>query len=116
MEGLVQNQHGISYFMVGAIVLLALNIFARVGEFLWNLATHKSKSTDTEISKIDLALTQNTQAVREVRIQIGMLERELNEVRKLNADIQKLFSALKIMAGKRWPEVRKAMEDDVLPK
>ena len=105
MEGLLDG-HSFNSFMVAVVVLLALNLVARIGQFLWNLATHKSKTTDGEISKIDLALTQNTQAVRELRIQVQLLERELGEVHKFKSDSQKLFSAIKIMAGKRWPEVQ----------
>lgn len=116
MENLIDTQHGFSVLLVSIIVLLAFQLLARVGEFLWKLSTQRSSSTDSEITKIDLALTQNTQAVRELRIQIGILERELAEVHKFKSDSQKLFSAVKIMAGKRWPEVRKAMEDDALPK
>lgn len=112
MESLFESQHGVA----AIVIMLGLHLLAKVGEFLFELFKKKEDGSEKQISKLDLALTQNTQAVRELRIQVQLLERELMEVHKFKADSQKLFSAIKIMAGKQWPRVRKAMEEDALPK
>ncbi len=116
MESLLDSQHGVSYILTSIAVLLCLHLFKGVGEFLFELFKKKAEDTGKEISEISLALTQNTQAVRELRIQIGILERELSEVHKFKTDTQRVFAAIKFMAGKRWPIVRKAMEEDHIPK
>lgn len=116
MENLIDSQHGVAVLLVSIVVVLALQLVARVGEFLFNFYKEKRAEDSQEITKIDLSLTQNTQVMRELRIQVQQLERELGDVHKLNADIQKLFSALKFMAGKKWTEVKKAMEEDAIPK
>ncbi len=116
MENLLESQHGIAAILASIAVLLCLHFLKGVGEFLFELFKKKAEDTGKEITQISLALNQNTQAVRDLRIQIGVLERELVEVHKFKSDSQKLFSAIKIIAGKRWPDVRKAMEEDYIPK
>ncbi len=116
MESLIDSQHGPAILLASLVVILALNFFAKIGEFVFNMFKKKSEGVDQEITKIDISLTQNTQVMRELRIQVQQLERELSDVHKLNADIQKLFSALKYLAGKKWPEVKKVMAEDALSK
>lgn len=111
MEALIESQHGVT----ALIIILALHLVAKMGEFLFHLLKKKTEGSDHQITRLDLALTQNTQVVRELRIQIQQLERELGDVHKLNADIQKLFSAVKYMAGKKWPEIHKKLTQDNLP-
>lgn len=110
MEGL-NLEHGV----LGLLIILALQFVLSLFKLLWAVFKGKEKSTDAQITKIDLTLTQFDNAVRELRVQIGLFERELIEVHKFKADSQKLFSAIKIMAGKDWPKIRKAMEEDALP-
>lgn len=116
MEALIDSEHGVAVLLAGITVVLCLHLFLKIGEFLWEIFKKKNEGSEEHISKIDLALTQNTRAVQELRIQVQLLERELIEVHKFKSDSQKLFSAVKIMAGKQWPRVRKAMEEDALPK
>ena len=104
----------------GILVILCLNLLAKVGEFVFGLLKEKNKISDHEITKISLVLGQNSQEMRELkaelRIQIGMLEREIAEMKKFKNDIQKVFSAIKIIAGPKWPKIRRAIQEDGLPK
>ncbi len=116
MEGFIDSQHGVSVLLASVVVMLALHLVAKIGEFLFDLLKKKEHGSERQVAGIELSLTQNTQAVRELRMQVQLLERELIEVHKFKADSQKLFSAIKIIAGAKWPRVRKAMEEDALPK
>lgn len=116
MEGILDSQHGTAILLVSIVVVLGLQLVARIGEFVFKLLTHKSKTTDSQITKIDLSLTQNTQALRDLRIQIGILEREIAEIDRFRSDLQKIFAIVKALAGKRWVEIKKAVENDSLPK
>lgn len=108
-------KHGIE----GLVIILCVHLVFNVGKFVFHLFDKKradtEKATDHKITKLDLTLQQFDGAVRELRVQIGLLEKELIEVHKFKSDSQKLFSAVKILAGKRWPEVRKALLEDGLP-
>lgn len=116
MEALLDAQHGAATLLVGLIVILALHLVMKVGELIWDIIKDKNKDSKTEITEISMALRQNTDAVRELRVQISVLQQELVELQKLKIDTSKLFSAVKIMSGKRWPNLRKAVEADLLPK
>jgi hypothetical protein len=103
----------------GLIIVLCLHLLFNIGKFVYHFFEKKrtdvERATEHKITKVDLTLQQLSDATRELRVQIGLLEAELKEVHKFKADSKKLFSAVKIMAGKRWPEVRKAMLEDELP-
>lgn len=105
--------------VAGLIVILCLHLLLNIGKFIYHFFDKKradtDRATELKITKVDLTLQQLNDATRELRVQIGILERELKEVAKFKSDSQKLFSAVKIIAGKRWPEVRKAMLEDDLP-
>jgi hypothetical protein len=127
MAEILGSEHGLSALLAGVIVLLALNLITRIGEFVFKMLQKKSQTTDEQIARIarlmddhtmknSMALTQNTDAVRELRVQISVLQQELGDVKKFKSDSDMLLSAVKILAGQKWPRVRKAIEDDRPPK
>ena len=116
MENLIDSQHGVAILLVSIVAVLGLQLVARVGEFVFNFLTHKSKTTDSQITKIDLSLTQNTQALRELRIQIGILEREIAKIDRFSSDLKNISSIVRALAGKNWLKVKKTAEDESLPK
>jgi hypothetical protein len=116
MTELLGSEHSFTVIFVGIIVLLALNLIMRIGEFVFKLIEKKSHGTDTQIKEITMALTQNTDAVREVRVHLSVIQQELLEVKKFKSDSDMLFTAIKVIAGEKWPEVRKAIQEDRPPK
>lgn len=116
MDLLTNPQNGVIPLLAGIAVVLSLQLVVRVGQFVFDLVKRKSESSDSKIVEMATMLQQNTVAVNELRSLIRGLERELSEIHKYRMDTQKLFSAVKLMAGKKWPEIRKAMEDDIFPK
>lgn len=76
----------------------------------------KSEASDSKVQQISDALNLNTSANNELRLKLEILQVSIGDINRLKVDIQKLFSVVKIIAGKRWPEVRKAMEEDIFPK
>ncbi len=117
MESLITNpQNGVIPLLGGIAVVLCLQLVVRIGQFVFELMKKKNENSDSKIVEISTSLQQNTVAVNELRTMIRGLERELSELHRYRMDTQKLFSAVKLMAGKKWPEIRKAMEDDIFPK
>lgn len=116
MESIIDSQHGAYSLLAGIAIVLVLHLVVNIGKFVIQLLTKKTENSDHHITKIDLALAQVNESVKELKFQLIRLEAELTEVRKFKSDSQKLFSAVKILAGKDWANVRKGIEDDALPK
>lgn len=113
------DQHSGSGVLTAIVLVLCLHLLFGIGKFVFSLFKHKAENSDKQITQHSLELTQNTQALRELRIQLGVIERELIDMRKHGPDINKVFSAVKFIASKagyEWSEVRKAMEDDSIPR
>jgi uncharacterized protein YlxW (UPF0749 family) len=115
VNALINSQDGIPALLASIAVVLSLHLVVTLGKFAFDVFKKKSEKSDQEITEISLALNRNTDAVRQLQVQISVLEQELKEVRKFKLDTQRLFSAVKIMAGKKWPEIRKALEAEALP-
>jgi hypothetical protein len=116
--------------IIAICVLLSLHLLKDVGKFLYREFVKKSENFEKEIkkgtqgsaqemSRIDFALIQNTNAIRELKIQTELLAREVADLNKMKSelkiDVQKVFTAVKIMAGPKWSEVRKKLSQDNLP-
>lgn len=113
MELNLDAQHGLSGLLTGVVVLLSLHLVASLGKFIFGLLKKKDEFTDQQITKISLALTQNTDAVKELRIHLGMLERDIADLAKIKIDTNNLFSAVKFIAGPKWAAISKAIKADI---
>lgn len=96
---------------VAICVLLALNLVARVGEFLWKLKEKKDSATEKGIESLTLAVNLNTKAAEDLKDRIIALEGAVGDVTKVKLDIRRAFFAIKAIAGDNWPEIRKEMMD-----
>ncbi len=100
----------------GIVVLLSLHLVIQVGKFVFAMFKTKEKASDEKLMQLSASVQQNTNATAQLSSDFRRMERELGEISKYRTDTQKLFSSVKILAGKRWPEIRKAMEDDTFSK
>jgi hypothetical protein len=116
LEALLDTQHGSTVLLACLVVVLCLLLLSKLGELVLKFFEKKGDKDETKITEVSIALQANSEAVRELRVQVGVLLVEITQLRERNRDIDKVFSAVKILAGKKWPSVRKAMEQDVLPK
>jgi len=114
MENLVDTQHGTGVLLVGLMVIMCLHFFSFWGKFLFELLRKKEEKKDREITEVSLALTQNTNAVREFRIQLGILEREIADVQKFKINLDRCFGVVKKVAGDRWSAIIKEVLDEEL--
>jgi hypothetical protein len=116
MDNLIDSQHGIGMLLATVVIFLGLHFILNTAKLVISLLKEKSDGSNQHLTKLDLTLAQVNDSVRDLRIQLGILERELGEVHKFKSDTQKIFSAIKFMAGEDWPRIRKALEEDGLPK
>ena len=89
MEELLNSR----YLMLG----LCLNFAAFTGAIMWSIFRKKVDSFDKLLPRLIV------------------IERDMNEILKFKNDFNKLFSALKHLAGDRWPEIHEKLKQDHLP-
>lgn len=112
MEAIIDTQHGAGVLLVGVVIILSLHLFMNMAKFLFELLRKKEETKEKNFTEVSLALRQNTEAVRELRIQLGILEREISEMQKLKINVNRLFGVVKIIAGPKWPDIKKRAADD----
>ncbi len=95
MEKLAFEQYG----WVGVVLFMALRL-------LWDILKSKNKE------QVD-AVKYNTQSVQELTCAIDKMKDQLAEIPKLKTDMKRSFTAHKIIAGEKWPVVRKEMMEDL---
>lgn len=102
MEGL--NAHGIE----GLILVLGLHLIVKVGEFAYKLFQKKSAAMEKNVEAMSRTL-------KGLEVRQMAVERDLNTILKFRNDFNKLFSALKFLAGDKWPEIHEKLKHDHLP-
>ncbi len=107
MDALLDSQHGLTTLLAGLIVILTLHVFLIIAKFIFELARKKTEDYTN-------ALKTTSDSIQKMESRIMTVERDLNEVLKFRQDFRRLFTAIKVLAGDKWPEVRKKiMEDDL---
>ena len=100
MESLLYPQHGVSALIAGLIVMIGLHLFVKLLEMGLQIFQKKSETTDQ--TKVD---------VIRLDYQMKTVQDKLDEVLRLKKDVNKVFSAIRFLAGDKWHEVKKEMED-----
>jgi len=95
----------LKYGVAGICVMLTLLVLVEVGKFVWGLREKKDSLSDVEIKKLTMAVEENTASIKH-------LEGSLGEVQKLKTDVRRYYTAIKMLAGERWPEIRDEILDE----
>lgn len=94
---------GVTQLLAGLIIIVALHLVKDLAKMAWEAFKKKDEKTDLAV-----------QAIGKVEHRIAMVERDMNEVLKFRNDFKRLFEAIKILAGDKWPEVSKKIREDDL--
>lgn len=108
MEKLFSLEYGIA----GACVLLTLMIFLKVGEFLWHLKEVRENISEQTTKELIAAVQQNTVATQLLEHRLLVMEEAISEVPKLKTDLRRFYSAIKEIAGDKWPAIRDEIVKD----
>ena len=112
----IDSQHGVTVLLASIVIVLCFQFIAKIGEIIWDVFRKKGEMSEKIITEMSMALRANTEAVRELRVQLSVIDQELTEMKKFKVDARRLFAAVKVIAGPKWAEVRKAMEEDDIPR
>lgn len=110
----MENLFSLEYGIGGICVLLTLQVLFRVGEFLWKLKEKKETLSENAITALTKAVQDCTLATQLLEHRLKTLEGALTELPKLKTDLQRSFSALKILAGEKWQTIRDEILKDGL--
>lgn len=114
MEGFLDSSHGLSTLLASVVIILALHLFFKFAEFVWGIMNKKNEVSEQSIERLSLSLAQNTQALQGLQVQMKEIERDLSEMPKFKLDLRRAFSAVKLVSGDKWSEIRKIiMEDEI---
>lgn len=86
MEAILETK-SIGSLLVAIICLLAAHFIKGMVEFVWKAKQEKDSVHDTTLKELVLS------------------------VKKTNHAINNLFTAIKIVAGEKWPEIKEVLED-----
>lgn len=96
METILDPQHA-GILLACLVVGICLNFAAFIGWVLWQVLRKKTDGYDMLAPRITA------------------MERDMGEILKFKNDFNKLFSALKYLAGDKWPKIREKLKQDHLP-
>lgn len=111
MEKLLESG-SVGGLLAGVVVLLALQLFAKIGEVVLKSREKKDEITESGIEKLSAALQQNTFASEKLEHRMKAVEHSISDVTKMKLDMGRLYTAVKLIAGDRWPAMRKIIMDD----
>jgi hypothetical protein len=108
-ESLIDTKNGVAGLIASLVVVLALQLMLRVGEFVWKIIKKKSELSEKTVQKLIVTVESNTDAIKKLESRVG-------DIDKIRLDLRRSYAAIKFMAGDKWKDVRSViMGDEDLP-
>lgn len=115
MEKLLESDKGVTVLLAGLVIVLCFHLLLRFGSFLYEIFRKKTESSERNVENLTTALRITSEGLSKLETRMTVIERDLNEVLKFKQDFRRLFTAVKAIAGDRWPEIRKNIVDEDFP-
>lgn len=95
------NIFDLKYGVAGVCVLLTIMVLIQVGKFVWTVKQEKDKLSDDTVADLVKAVEK--------------LEHTVSDLPKFRTDVRRFYTAIKVIAGDKWPQVRdEIMKDDFI--
>ncbi len=121
MESLIDSKNGVTVLLAGLIIMLALHLFLKLGEFIFKVFEKKEELKEStmvnlkvSIDHLSTALATNIQATHILEDRMRSVEGGLSEFSKVKTNVRQAFAALKFLAGEDWPKIKKEIIEDNL--
>jgi hypothetical protein len=105
MEELLKNQP--------AAVVLACFMLFEVVKFIFEQLKKKNELSEKSIESLTNALQSNTLMMSRLEARISEAERNLAELPKFKLDVRRVFTAVRLLAGENWDDIRKVIMDEL---
>lgn len=106
MDKLLDLKDNVPGSLVGICVILTLHLFFKIVEFLQQMQRKKESANDQAIKDLTKAVQENTQATEKLGLRLNEIEKLITELPKLKLDLRRFYSAIKLVAGDKWPQIR----------
>lgn len=110
----IDTEHGLPTLLASIVIVLSLHFLLRLGEFIWKQYEKRGQLSETSIRDLTNALNKNTAEMDRLACRIEKVEQHLVDIPKLKLDLRRLFSAVKIISGDEWQNVRKKIMEEEL--
>lgn len=97
--------HGASGLLTSICAILLVFLLLKVAEFLLKFREKKDSTTDIAIHELTAGLSRNTQEIHKLNV-------FFSEYPKMKLDVRRLYLAIKIVSGDKWPAIRKEIMDE----
>lgn len=109
----MEDVFSLKYGVGGLCALLTLLVVLKAGEIVLAFQKKKEALSESAIKDLTIAVQQNTAATQHLDRRLEKLEGVAAELPKFKLDIRRFYSALKVIAGDKWPRIRdEIMKDD----
>jgi Na+/phosphate symporter len=98
--------------LVVMTIFMALHLIKGLAEFMWKLKRDGDSASETSIKNLTEAMSKNTTTMEHLDNRLKGIETLVTSLPKMKADLRRLFSAVKTVAGENWPEIRKEIMYD----
>jgi hypothetical protein len=105
MEKLLESPNSLPGTLTVIAALLSCHLLFKMGEFLWEILKRKSEVSEQTIQKLAVSLDFNTRATDKLELRLGQIEKDLSDNPRLKRDLDRLFIAVKIIAGDEWERI-----------
>jgi len=95
----------LEYGVGGICVLLTLNVLVKVAQVFLEQHNKKTRVTERTIKEL-------VEAVKKLEFRMVELNVSFDQLSKLKLDVLRSFTALKSLAGDRWPSIREDIMKD----
>lgn len=108
----MEDFFSLKYGVAGICVLLTIMTLFRVAEFLWKLREKKEMSSDIAMVDLTKAVQECTLSIKMLDLRLKAIETANSEFPKLRNDLRRVYTAMKEIAGEKWPRVRDEIMKD----
>lgn len=114
MDKLLNTDQNLLSVLMGIVLMMSLNFLLNLGKVAWDFIRKKNEVSESNVKDLIKSMDSNTRAVEKLEHKMVGVERNLSELPKLKEDLRRLFSAIKVVAGEDWPDIRKEIMEDGL--
>lgn len=101
MEETAFKEISSKYGLVGIVIMLAIMVVIRVGEYLMKVKDRRDAVTEKSLQQLTAAVTR--------------LEHTMSEIPKIKTDVRRFYAAVKIISGENWQKVRdEILKEDMM--
>jgi hypothetical protein len=103
MSELLDKNNGLTTLLAGIAIVLCLHLLLKIGEVVMESIKKKGEHTD-----------QNRVDIIKLEYHFKELNGKLDRLLKIDTDVRRAFTGVRLLAGEKWPEIRKEiMHDDL---